>query len=132
VLGCSVGVTFIMLTIFLLSFIAVLAVALFVVLILKYLRTRDVGFVWLGVAVVIWPIVSNLLNRGERIGIDRVTSGRSVGIFPFTLIERGETSIGNFVSTLALLHFLVGIALLFIAVFYLCRTKRKSTLPDVA
>jgi hypothetical protein len=127
-----VGVTFIMLTIILLSFIVVLAVALFVVLILKYLRTRDVGFVWLGVVVVIWPVVSNLLNRGEHIGIDRVLSGRSVAFFPFTLIERGETSIGNFVMTLALLHYLVGIGLLFIAVFYLCRTKRESTIQDLA
>jgi hypothetical protein len=121
-----------MFTIILVSLIAVSAVSLFMVLVIKYLRTRDVGFVWLGVAVVIWPVVSSLLNRGERLGIDRVISGRSVGFFPFTLVERGQTSVGNLSTTLALLHNLVGIGLLFIAVFYLCRTKHGGTIQDVA
>ena len=38
--------------------------ALAIVLVRKYLRTCDMGFVWLGVAGVIWPLVSGLLVSG--------------------------------------------------------------------
>ena len=34
-----------------------LHLVLAVVLVRKYLQTRDVGFVWLGMAVVIWPVI---------------------------------------------------------------------------
>ena len=43
-----------------------LHLAIAVVLVRKYARTRDVGLVWPGVAVVVWPIVSRLLDLGSR------------------------------------------------------------------
>ena len=44
-----------------------------VVVIQVYRRTRDIAFVWLGVAVVVWPMVSVLLQVGERSVIDRIS-----------------------------------------------------------
>jgi hypothetical protein len=48
-----------------LSWLALISpLALALVLVRKYIRTRDVGFVWLGLAGVIWPLVSGLLVSG--------------------------------------------------------------------
>ena len=83
-----------MATVTVLTVLAALAVVLHfviaIILVRKYLRTRDVGFVWLGVAVVIWPLVSLLLERGERSLIDRVVHHRVVGFYPFSLVSMGK------------------------------------------
>lgn len=100
----------------------VLHLAIAVVLVRKYLQTRDVGFVWLGVAVVIWPIVSRLLEAGERISIDRAIHHQSV-IYPFSLIDHGQITIGSLVASLALSQQLVGVCLLLVAVLYLAKRK---------
>jgi hypothetical protein len=49
--------------------------AIATVLVRRYLRTRDVGFVWLGMAVIVWPLLSSLLGYGQRLFIQRVGSG---------------------------------------------------------
>jgi hypothetical protein len=67
----------------------VLHIAIAVVLVRKYLRTRDAGFVWLGVAVVIWPPVSRLLDYGERLLIDRPIKGQPVGYYPSVWLSVG-------------------------------------------
>jgi hypothetical protein len=36
----------------------VLYLAIAVILVRRYLRTRDIGFIWLGAAVLVWPIIS--------------------------------------------------------------------------
>ena len=110
----------------------VLHLAIAVVLVRKYLRTRDVGFVWLGLAVVIWPLVSRLLEHGELVLIDRLVKGQSVGYFPFSLVERGQITIGGLVTSLNLLQQLVGIGLLLVAVLYLYKTKGNSNLRAAA
>jgi hypothetical protein len=111
---------------------AVLAIllhlAIAVVLVRKYLRTRDVGFVWLGVAVVVWPIVSRLLELGERTLIDRVVRHEWAGVYPFSLIERGQMTLGELVSSLALVQQLIGVCLLLVAVLYLSKTKSSTNL----
>jgi hypothetical protein len=68
----------------------VLHIAIAAILVRQYVRTRDVGFVWLGVAVVIWPGVSRLLGGGERVFIDRLIRHQSVGFYPFTLVAAGK------------------------------------------
>jgi hypothetical protein len=93
---------------------AAIAVALYLaiatVLVRKYLRTRDVGFAWLGVAVVVWPLLSSLL---ERLFVQRVGSG------PFY-------TTGELVVFIAYARQIVGLALLFTAVFYLSKTKGQT------
>jgi hypothetical protein len=97
--------------------------ALAIVLVRKYFRTRDVGFVWLGVAVVVWPLVSRILDQGERALVDRVLSHDPPGFYPFTLVERGQITIGTLLTSLNYLQQTIGVGLLLIAVIYLCRSK---------
>jgi len=101
-------------------------VALVAAIIRKYLRTRDIGFIWLGVAVVIWPIVSRVLDRGKDDFIFRLLRHERVGFFPFALVEHGRMSVGSLDATFVLFQRLIGIGLLMVAVFYLRRTKRIS------
>jgi hypothetical protein len=69
-----------------------------VVLVRKYVRTRDVGLIWLGVAVVVWPLVPPLLGAGERVFIDRLGRHQSVGLYPFSLVARGDMILGSLVA----------------------------------
>jgi hypothetical protein len=92
----------------------VLYLAIATMLVRKYLRTRDVGFVWLGVAVVVWPLLSSLLQYGQRLFVHRFGSGRFY-------------TMGEFVTTITYARQFVGLALLFTAVFYLSKTRGQ---PD--
>jgi hypothetical protein len=85
----------------------------------------------LGVAVVIWPLVSRLFERGEHVFIDRLARHQSVGFYPFSLVEREQMTLGNLVVSLALFQQLIGICLLLVAVLYLARTKPDSN-PKMA
>ena len=104
----------------------ILHIAIAIILFRKFLKTRDVGFIWLGVAVVIWPLVSRLL---EHVFIDRLARHQLVGFYPFSL--HGQMSLGNLVASLALLQQLIGICLLLVAVLYLAKTKPDSN-PQMA
>ena len=107
----------------------VLHVAIAAILVRQYLRTRDVGFVWLGVAVVIWPGVSRLLEGGEKVFIDRLIRRQSVGFYPFGLIASGQMTIGSLVMSLAVFQQLIGVCLLLVAVLYLSRAKAPAVRP---
>jgi hypothetical protein len=98
-----------------------LHLAIAFILVRRYLRTRDIGFIWLGVAVVVWPLISRLLEAGERVSI----RNQSV-IYPFSLIESGQMTAGALVTSLALSQQLVGVCLLLIAVIYLAKAKSGS------
>ncbi len=110
----------------------VLHVAIAAVLIRKYLLTRDVGFVWLGVAVVVWPIVSGFLSYGRGVLIDRLSDGKSVGFYPFTLVEHGQMTLGALVASLGAIQQIIGVCLLLIAILYLSKTKSDSKLQPTA
>ena len=101
----------------------VLYVAIAILLGRKYLRTRDVGFVWLGVAVVIWPLVSAI---GRSFLIDRIAYGHWIGFYPLSLIERGQTTVGGLIYWLNLLQHLIGACLLLVAVLYLSKKESGS------
>jgi len=107
----------------------VLHVAIAVILVRQYLRTRDVAFVWLGVAVVIWPGVSRVLEAGEKVYIDRLVSHQSVGFYPFTLVASGQMTIGSLVTWFALFQQMVGVCFLLVAVLYLSRAKTQTLQP---
>jgi len=110
----------------------VLHLALALVLVRRFLRSRDVGFVWLGVAVGIWPLVSRLLDQGERVLIDRLVRGQLVGFYPFSLVEHGQMTLGGLIGLLNLWHQLIAVGLLLVAVLYLCKTKGSSNLQVAA
>jgi hypothetical protein len=87
--------------------------------------TRDAGFVWLGMALVIWLVISAVLEQGERALMSHAFMHRSVGVYPFNLLEHGQMTAGTVEIALSSLHQLIGVALLLAAVFYLGRTKNK-------
>jgi hypothetical protein len=107
-----------------LTIIAQLAIIL--VLVRTFLRTRDTGFVWLGAAVVIWPFVSSLLDAGGRFLLGDHARGHLIGFFPFSLVERGQMTLGSLVLSLTYLKILIGAVLLLVAVLHLSKTKGNS------
>ena len=114
------------------SFTVALIIALVAALVFKYQRTRDTGFIWLGVAVVVWPIISGLLQNGSNILMNRVARGESTGLYPFSLVQHGQMTVGNLFTLIALLLRLIQIGLLLAAVFYLRRTNGASDPPTLA
>jgi hypothetical protein len=103
----------------------ILQLVIVVVVVRKYVRTRDIGFIWLGVAAVIWPALNLLLNRGEHILVDRLAKHQPIGFYPFSLVERGNITIGELIETLLSAQRLVGVILLLVAVAFLYRDKDK-------
>jgi len=94
--------------------------ALTLALVRKYFLTRDAGFVWLGGAVVIWPLLSDWF---DRVVIRRLIRGQPVKLYPFTLAAHGQMSIGSLITALYSPEQLIGVGLLLIAVLYLCEAK---------
>jgi hypothetical protein len=78
-----------------------LRLAIAAVLVRKYLRTRDIGLMWLGVAVVLWPPLSVLL----QLGLVRAIGG------------------GDIIMYLNQSQRVIGAGLLLVAVLYLSRKK---------
>jgi len=100
----------------------ILNLALAVVLIRRYLHTRDVGFVWLGLAVVIWPLLSQILGRFL---IDGAVH-RRFGFYPFSLVARGQMTMGAFALIIGSVEQCIGVGLLLVAVLYLCRQRPSA------
>jgi hypothetical protein len=106
-----------------------LHLAIAIILVRRFLLTREVGFLWLGGAVVIWPLISSVLEAGKRVLVDRIVRHEWVSFYPFTLVERGQISLGEVMTSLALLQQLIGVCLLLVAVFYLSKIKNSSLHP---
>ena len=104
-----------------------LYVAIIVALIHKYRRTGDRGFLWLGVPLVILPILGVPLDHWLHLAIDRLASGGRIGFFPFTLVEQGTMSLGSLVFLLTAVRQLVGAGLILVAILMLHRAKPSKT-----
>jgi hypothetical protein len=76
-----------------------------------FVRTRNLGFLWLGIAIVLWPYVCNFL--GHLIG--------------HAIVTRYQITIGMFFICLEAVKDIVTVLFLFIAIFYFGR----RTLPNV-
>lgn len=86
---------------------------------IKYLRTRDQGFIWLGLAVVVWPLVTGRLDHAL---IHHVVTGQLVKA---TFL--GEPlSIGSLVTAIYSIQDLIKVGLLLIAIFWLCKAKSDN------
>jgi len=105
-----------------------LYLALALVLAAKYMRTRDAGFIWLGVAVVLWPLAAYWLDRGEGVLLNRVVHGEPVGMYPFSLVSSGRMTVGEFIRLTGSVQQLIGVALLLVAILFLSRAKHR---PDL-
>ncbi|MDD5677901.1 MAG: hypothetical protein PHW60_07910 [Kiritimatiellae bacterium] len=78
-----------------------------VLLVRKYRGTRDAGFLWLGLPLVLLPLVALPLGFWLQAGIDRLTLGQQVSTFPFSLIEQGRITMGGFLTLLNLVEHVV-------------------------
>lgn len=110
----------------------ILYAAVAVVLVVKWLRTRDTGIAWLGIAVVIWPLIMRLLAWGETIQVRRLVRHQPVGFFPFSLVEHGQATIWGLVRTLEWSQQIVGVCFLLVAVIYLYRGVKSSPIGTQA
>ena len=67
-------------------------------LILGYTKTKNNGFLWLFLPLVILPIVSIPLSLLVQTGIDNIT----IAHFPFTLVTHGKITMGQLITTINL------------------------------
>jgi hypothetical protein len=104
-----------------------LYIALAIALVWKYTRTHDAGFLWLGAALVLYPLAAALLGHETRVLIDRTIHGQSV-VYPFSLVERGQMPLGSLMFILGGVGQMIRLGLFFVAVLYLCRTSGARAL----
>ena len=87
----------------------VLFLAVAILLVQTYRRTHAVGFIWLGVAVLVWPLVSRFL----AVAVDH----GGFGPFPIT---------GPFVAMVQLSQQICSLGLLLVAVRHLGKIERPG------
>lgn len=90
------------------GFVMYFAVA--ILLVRTYRRTRDVGFIWLGVAILVWPLVTRALGV--------VINHGGIGPFPIT---------GPVIMLVGLSQQITSLVLLMIAVLHLGKSKATET-----
>src|ERR1035437_357676 len=106
------------------TFVLYLAVA--VLLVWKYRRTRDVGFLWLGLPLVLLPIVALPLALWLQVGVDRLALGQQVSAFPFTLVAQGRLTMGGLLTLLNLVEHVVWGVLSLVAVMAIGPHRAKD------
>jgi len=104
----------------------VLYSAVAVLLVWKYRRTRDAGFLWLGLPLVLLPIMALPLALWLQVGVDRLVLGQQVSAFPFTLVEQGCLTMGGFLTLLNLVEHMVWGVLALVAVLALNGSRKAS------
>jgi hypothetical protein len=98
-----------------------LYLALAFVLIRKYKSTGDAGFIWLGVAVLIWPLLSNLLGWAGQMAIGHFASHHA-GAHK----NSGPLSGSDLAIVFGFLQQVIGLGLLFFAVHLLAEGREKA------
>ena len=105
--------------------VAVLASLTFV-LATRYLETRQAGFLWLGAALVLWPIAIQLIDHFSQTARTRLVTGQPVTLFPFSLVAKGHMSLIMMNRWVSGAKQFVGLALAFVGVLVL-RIRPKAT-----
>lgn len=94
------------------------SVAIAVALVIRYLQTKNVGFLWMCGAVFVWPRAWAFLGRWI---ISRVATKQPMHWFPANVVQQGKMTIGAFVVSFNSIQEIVGMILLFVAIIYLGR-----------
>ena len=97
----------------------VLYSAVAVLLVWKYRRTRDAGFLWLSLPLVLLPLVALPLAFWLQAGVDRLALGQQFSAFPFTLVEQGRLTLGGLLTLLNLVEHTVWGVLSLVAILAL-------------
>ena len=108
--------------------------AIAVILLRKFLRTRNLGFVLLGFATVIWPLVHSLLQYWESKIVLRMSIRGFPEFFPFGQAGHAGIDFGSVLGLLAVFERLMGVILLLVAVWYLYRpaTEQNNSTSPIA
>lgn len=109
---------------------AVVLIALGVILIRRYVQTRNIGYVVLGLALPLWPLLSWAPSLFLRNQIDRVASGKEA-VFPFSLLD-GRMTLGQIVATFSYGTRLVQISLVLLGFLLLSRSGNTLEPPNSA
>ena len=97
-----------------------LYLALAFVLMRKYKNTGDAGFIWLGVAVILWPFLSSLLGWTGQMVIGHFASQADAH-------KGGGPLAGSYIPMLfGFLGQVIGLGLLFYAVRLLAEGREKA------
>ena len=86
---------------------SVLYGAVAVLLVWKYRRTGDAGFLLLWLPLVLLPFAALPLALWVQEGVDRLALGTQPGAFPFSLVEQGRLTLGRLLTLLNLLQHVV-------------------------
>ena len=105
----------------------VLLILVAAVFVWKYFRTKDVGLLWLAVAVVIWPLVSREIEHRALLHFGNPVQGHPGGFYEFLMPENGQVSLGTLVVAFTLVQQFIGAGLLLIAALYLYKARRSAT-----
>jgi len=105
------------------ALVLVLYLAITTLIVRKYRQSHNVGFVWLFLAVVVWPLLAPLPEYGQHVLVDRI--GRQVAS---QMSSQSNFTAGDLVTIMTYAQRAIGLVLLFVAVFYLCLSKQKSDL----
>ncbi|MGD9874860.1 MAG: hypothetical protein AB7T27_11430 [Kiritimatiellia bacterium] len=95
-------------------------------LIWKYRKTRDSGFLWLSLPLVLLPVVALPIALWVQAGVDRLALGEQINAFPFTLVEQGHLTLGGLLTLLNLLQHVVWGILSLIAILALKPRRLKN------
>jgi beta-lactamase regulating signal transducer with metallopeptidase domain len=111
------------------ALVAVLYIAIATSLVRKYLRTHDVGFLWLCAAVVVWPLLAPLSEYGKVALTNK---------FAYEMASQMSNEltlpIGQLIILLTYSQRVIGLSLLLVAVFYLSKSGqgRRADRPAVS
>ena len=103
-----------------------LYVAVAVLLVWKYRRTGDSGFLLLGLPLVLLPLVALPLAFWLQDGVDRLALGGQVSVFPFTLVEQRRLTLGGLITLLNLVEHVVWGVLSLVAILALRPRRAKD------
>lgn len=105
----------------------VLFIATAVALVRKYAVRQDRGLLWLGGALVVWPLISRLLSYGMVYGVDtcRLPAG-CANLFPFSLVVQNNITLGELVALHQYIDHIVGASLVLVAVTQLYRNIHRN------
>lgn len=104
----------------------VLYSAVAVLLVWKYRRTRDAGFLWLGLPLVLLPFIALPMALWLQAGVDRLEFGEQVSVFPFTLVEQRRLTMGSLLTLLNLAQHVVWGVLSLVAILALRPHRMKD------
>jgi hypothetical protein len=75
-----------------------LFVAVTVALVYRYRESRQSGFLWLAVPLVLLPLLSLPIAHWIKASVDRLSRGEQSAMFPFSLVESGRMTLGSLLS----------------------------------